>query len=184
MYCPRCGQEQFTRETTFCNRCGLRLDQIALVLSNDGSPISGSDTDSKLPSWLYRKNGILFSVLWFMFWLLLVVPLSGAMGIDDLAAFGAVFGFSGGVMLLFVSLFLPKRPPTGRAFLDELKNKPTLINEPVAPRALYDDLHSTATDYIQPAGPNAEGRDTGKLRVPGSVTENTTKLLIRQQKEK
>ena len=116
---------------------------------------------------------------------MLVVPLSGAMGIDELAAFGAIFGFSGGVILLFSSLFLPGSSQPIQAFPERVKNKPTEIGKAGSPRAFLNDIHSTSTDYIQPSDlHNDESLNTGKLKVQISVTEHTTKLLSKEELDK
>ncbi len=36
MFCPRCGQQQVSQDTRFCSRCGLSLDLLADLLSDDG----------------------------------------------------------------------------------------------------------------------------------------------------
>ena len=36
MFCPRCGQQQVSGDTRFCSRCGLSLDILSDLFSDDG----------------------------------------------------------------------------------------------------------------------------------------------------
>jgi hypothetical protein len=36
MFCPRCGQQLASQSTRFCANCGLRLEGVSYLLTNDG----------------------------------------------------------------------------------------------------------------------------------------------------
>ena len=74
MYCPRCSQKQISKELKFCSKCGLPLEFISEVVETGQEPTKIEKTDEK-KEFFTRRKGILFSVIWFVFWLFLVFPL-------------------------------------------------------------------------------------------------------------
>jgi len=177
MYCPRCSQQQVSEETKFCSRCGFPLGLVTEILAHGGFLPQLADLH-KSKKWLTRKNGILFSVFWFIFFLLIMTPFFGIVNADEMAAMSAIVGIFGALMWLIGALAL-------------LKNEPKQFNLPVneLPNAnintFYDNNqkflspHQTqqpAQSYMPPAGA-WQAPNTGEFARPRSVTENTTKLL-------
>lgn len=179
MHCPRCGQQQASEETKFCSRCGFPLGLISEILAHGGFLPQLADLyESK--RWLTRKNGVAFSILWTIFFLLIMAPFWAIVGADPLAAVCAVIGIFGGLMWLIVSLVLlkgePKQfmtgnePPTGNVnalYEAKQKNLPPQKSQPVQ-------------NYVPP-GNSWKAPDTGEFARPSSVTEGTTKLLKKDQ---
>ena len=179
MHCPRCGQEQVSAETKFCSRCGFPLSLVSEVLSHGGFLPQLAQLNEK-GTLLTKKNGVIFSVFWFMFFTLLMTSIFGIAGVDELAGMSAVIGVFGGLMILVASLLLLK--PARKTFDYPNTEIPT-----ANPHTLYGipQNHSLppqqsipTTGYVStPAG---NWRDTNDL-AKTSVTENTTKLLSKDK---
>ncbi len=175
MYCPRCSQQQASEETKFCSRCGFPLGLVSEVLAHGGFLPQLADLH-KSKKWLTRKNGILFSVFWLIFFLLIMTPFFGIIGVDEMAAMAAILGIFGGLMWLIGALTLLKVEP---------KQFPLPANE--FPNANVNALYETgqkvlsphqtqpAQNYMPPASA-WKAPNTDEFQ-PRSVTENTTKLL-------
>lgn len=176
MHCPRCGQQQVSNETKFCSRCGFQLGLVAELLAHDGFLPQLAALYNQKQSFFNRKNGVIFTVMWFIFWVMMLPAFFGLADAEDAAGVSAVFGFFSTLMLLIFSL----------AFLKSSK-KPTTFQamEVALPASLYGHTHQPALpqQQAQPAStytaPHGAWRtpDTGELVTPGSVTDNTTKLL-------
>ncbi|MGB7069092.1 MAG: hypothetical protein WBD22_06320 [Pyrinomonadaceae bacterium] len=125
---------------------------------------------------LTRRNGIGFSVLWFLFFLLILAPLWGIVDVEELAAASAVIGIFGGLMFLISSMIFLKKPVSFAAgAVTELSSpvpvnlRSSAVNPALPPQQVY-----PASDYVSPGA--GLWRDTNDLQ-PSSVTESTTKLL-------
>jgi len=57
MYCPRCSRQQTSDDVSFCPGCGLQLNLVAELVSNNGAPVARGAEARKKPSRL-RRNGI------------------------------------------------------------------------------------------------------------------------------
>lgn len=177
MYCPSCGQQQASGNLRFCSRCGLPLGLIAEVLANGGVLPQLLKLNKK--PFFSRRNGLIFSLFWFIFFLLIVTPFWGIVGVEELAGFSAIIGIFGGLLIFLASLFFLSKPP------DNLINQQYLPNENAVPnylrgnqaqQALPPQQTQPAQNYISPPG-SWKAPDTGELVQPGSVVEGTTKLL-------
>ncbi len=112
MYCPNCSQQQISEETKFCSRCGLPLALVAEVLAHDGFLPQLADAGKKKKIFT-RRSGLIFTLFWFMFFVLILTPLFGVADIDELAAVSALLGTMGGLILLVASfIFLKKETKT------------------------------------------------------------------------
>ena len=78
MFCPRCGQEQASGELRFCSRCGLPMGIIAEVLANGETLPQLLDLGKK--SIFYKTDGAIFSLFWFIFFLLIFNSILGNYG--------------------------------------------------------------------------------------------------------
>ncbi|MDQ3129137.1 MAG: zinc ribbon domain-containing protein [Acidobacteriota bacterium] len=180
MHCPRCGQQQVSEETKFCSRCGFPLGLVAEVLSHGGFLPQLAQLNEK-KTLLTRKNGVVFSVFWFMFFTLLLTSIFGIAGAEAMTGISAVIGVFGGLMIMIASLLLlnPARKNI---------NYPNNMEIPAAnPQTLYGAPQKNAlppqqtiptSGYVPPAAGN--WRDTNDL-TKTSVTENTTKLLSKDE---
>lgn len=183
MYCPRCGQQQISGETKFCSRCGFQLAIVAELVANDGS-LPALEALQQRSTFLRKKNGVVFSIAWFIFFTMFMTSVWGILGVEELAGISAVTGVFGGLLLLIGSLvFLPSSRSSSRIQHFDFGPQPTV------PAGLYSVPASQALPAPQqpPAGnyaaPHGAWRtpETGELVERGSVTESTTKLLKRDE---
>ena len=181
MHCPSCGQQQISDETKFCSRCGFQLGLVAELLANGGYLPQLAALYSKDPSFFTRKNGVIFSILWFILFVMMLPAFFGIADADELAGISALFGVFTTIMLLIVSLgFLKKglqsfqRPAveTGSAI-------PTSLHGRENVGALPPQQSQPVSSYVPPEG-SWRAADTGDLARPASVTERTTKLLKKE----
>src|SRR4051812_19909765 len=109
MHCPSCGQQQVSSETKFCSRCGLPLTTVTEVLAHGGYLPQLAALDQKTTVFT-RRNGVAFSLIWCLFFLLVMAPLWGIMDVEALAGASAVIGIFGGLILMISSLMFLKKP--------------------------------------------------------------------------
>ena len=179
MFCPRCSQEQISEEIKFCSRCGLPLGRVSEILINDGFPSPSTETNQN-KKWLTRKNGLWFSLFWFMIFSMILTPIFGGVAhADSLALMCAIVGTMGGIVLVIASFaFLKKEPNDTVNFSQELpdynaKNLHQSQQTALPPQS--------AQSYVSPAN-SWKAADTGEMFQPPSVTEVTTKLLKKEEK--
>ena len=124
-----------------------------------------------------RRNGVAFSLLWCLFFLLIMAPLWGIMNVDELAAASAVIGIFGGLMWLITSLiFLKKAPPTFQQNIQPQQQQ-GLYGQPQY-NALPHAQSIPASNFAPPRAGN--WRDTNDLQP--SVSESATKLLNEEER--
>ena len=181
MHCPRCGQQQLSGETKFCSRCGFLLT-IVNELLNNGGVLPELEAAQRKKTFLNKKNGVVFSIAWFIFFTMFMTSVWGILGVEEFAALSAVTGVFGSMFILIASLvFLPSSKIRTRLPMHESISQS-------APASLYGvgSQHALPTPKQQPVeaygSPQGGWRtpDTGELVERGSVTESTTKLLKRE----
>jgi hypothetical protein len=183
MFCPRCSQEQISEETKFCSRCGLPLGLVSEILINDGFSAFPNETNTKKKKkWLTRKNGLLFSLFWFIFFAMMLTPIfGGAVGDDAGALVFAVIGIMGGIIFAIASFaFLKKVPKNNEASNQKLPNYQTQNLYTAQQTALPPHQTQPVQNYVSPAN-SWKAPDTGEMVQPGSVTEVTTRLLRKDE---
>ncbi|HKP68189.1 MAG TPA: zinc ribbon domain-containing protein [Pyrinomonadaceae bacterium] len=186
MHCPRCGQQQVSEQTKFCSRCGFQLGLVSELLQNGGFLPQLNELykekKSLFSSIFTRKNGIVFSVIWFIFWVMLIPSFFGIANEEDAAGVSAVFGLFTTMMFLILSLAVLKRAPKRYEVPQSLPAQQAASlygHQPMG--ALPPQQTQPATSYMPPEG-SWRAPDTGDLaRRPGSVTEGTTKLLQKDE---
>lgn len=176
MHCPRCGQKQVSEDIKFCSRCGFPLGLVSEILAHGGFLPQLADL-YKTKTKFTKRNGMIFSLFWFLFFVLIMTPFWGIADVDELAGMSAIVGIFGGLMIFLASLFFLKNPA---------KEFPLSTNE--LPRPNVYNIHGTnapalptqqsipVDTYVPPAG-SWKAADTGDLAHPHSVVEDTTKLL-------
>jgi len=181
MHCPRCGQQQISEQTKFCSRCGFQLGLVSELLENGGFLPQLAELHKGKTSIFTRKNGVIFTVLWFIFWVMMMPAFFGMANEDDAAGVSAVFGIFSSLMFLIISLALFRRAP--RAYELAAHQMPPMQQQHLyanpAAGALPPQQTQPATSYMPPEG-SWRAPDTGDLVRPGSVTEGTTKLLQKE----
>jgi hypothetical protein len=181
MFCPRCSQEQVSEETKFCSRCGFPLGLISEILAYGGFLPRLAET-KKSKKRLTRKNGLYFSLFWFMFFSMILTPFWAIVGVEELAAICAVAGSMGGLILVIASFaFLTKEPKTPKNSNQDLPDyKAQNLYSSQQTNALPPQQSQTAQNYVSPTH-SWKAPDTGELVQPGSVTEVTTRLLRKEE---
>ena len=181
MFCPRCSQEQISEETKFCSRCGFPLGLISEILAYGGFLPQLAET-KKNKKRLTRKNGLYFSLFWFMLFSMILTLFWAIVGVEELAAICAVTGTIGGLILVIASFaFLKKEPRITKNFNQDLPDyKAQNLYGSHQTTALPPQQNQPAQNYVSPAA-SWRAPDTGEMVQPQSVTEVTTKLLKKEQ---
>ena len=181
MHCPRCGQQQASVETKFCSRCGFPLGLISEILGHGGFLPQLADLPGKKKKWLTRKNGLKFTLMWFIFFTVFMTAIAGLTGADEeIVGFFAVLGSLGGLLLMTSSfLFLSKEPTQFQSEFHQPPPPQQFAHGMHQQNALPPQSYQPAEGYI-PAG-SWKAPETGDLVQPGSVTDATTKLLRKDE---
>ena len=183
MFCPRCGQQQISPETKFCNRCGFQMGLIPDLIANNGVLPQLAELYRGKSSWFTRKNGLIFTALWFIFFVMMMPAFFGIAGADEVAGASAVFGVFTTMMMFIVSLaFLKRAPkPSELSQFEILQRMPQTLHTTQPAAALPPQQMQPAQVYAPPQAGAWRAPDTGDFARPGSVTESTTKLLTKDE---
>lgn len=169
MYCPQCGQQQASASLRFCSRCGFPVEGVLALIASGGNlgPYLGANQGRSARARGVRQGAALFLLG------ILIVPILGVLYniagggfLELMLPLSAIICFVGGLMrMLFAAVFEEGRPrirvmPPGYA--------PPLVGMPA--------------QALPPASANAGAvwrprTATAELARPPSVTENTTRLL-------
>jgi zinc-ribbon domain len=183
MYCPQCGQQQISEIVRFCSKCGLPLDGVIQVLENRGvlpvyHAVDGAKEISARRRGV-RQGGILFLTG------VLVVPILGVLDsfarnsslLDIFVAIAAILCFVGG----------PLRMIYAALFEEGAATRPAASSSYLAPSVpLQSGMRGRGAEALPPAPANpATGwrsrPNTAELVRPPSITENTTRLLDKDE---
>ena len=183
MFCPQCGQQQVTGVVRFCSRCGFPMDGVIQLLGSGGMLPAYRTSDEPVPASPRRKGVKQGATLLLLG--IVVVPILGmfasfAMGstfLEILAGLAAIICFIGGPLrMLYAALFEEGAP------------KPRPQYGPPIPMHVPPQF----TPHVQaPALPPQPARspgawrrrpNTAELANPPSVTENTTRLLDKEDR--
>lgn len=177
MYCPQCGQQQVSDSLRFCSRCGFPLEVVLQVLATGGMlPSYQQIPENREPSPQRKgvKQGALLILLG-----AIIVPILGVLNsfnggnlFDILTPMAAIFFFVGGVIrMLYAALF------------EEGKTYPRQIMPAYAPPPIPAQFHTPQRGSALPPAPAQAPTgwrsrpNTAEIFQPPSITENTTRLL-------
>jgi len=180
MFCPRCSQEQISKEIKFCSKCGFPLGLVSEILAHGGflPQLAELYKGGKV---LTRKNGLIFALFWFMIFAMLLTPLWAVAGVEELAAVCALIGTIGSMILIVASFaFLKKQPKSVENFMPELSNQTVNTLYESNQAALPPQQVQPAQSYTAPPKNLWKAPETGDLAQPNTVTDATTKLLKKQ----
>ncbi|REJ78686.1 MAG: hypothetical protein DWQ47_04350 [Acidobacteria bacterium] len=156
---------------------------VSEILSNGGTLPQLEELLGKKSTFLTRKNGLLFSLLWFIFFVLILTPFWAIVEVEEMAAMSAVTGVFGGLLIFLFSLFfLGKAPKKLNDFVQSQSDQQ--LPGGVQHGALPPHMQQSADEYAAPGPGTWKAPDTGELVAPGSVTEGTTKLLKKEEESK
>lgn len=179
MHCPSCGQQQISAETKFCSRCGMPLGVVSEVVAYGGYLPQLAELNQAPATIWTRKNGIVFSIFWFIFFVPLLASIfGGVFGIEVMGQILALIGCFGALMIFIFSMLYLKKAPK--------HINPNLYAQPAPPAGLYAPANAAlppsqsvpATTYAAPQAGN--WRDTNDL-LPASASEGATKLLEKDE---
>jgi len=179
MYCPQCGQQQVSDATRYCSRCGFLLDGVTAVLASGGQvPMRYIQPGSQKLS--PRSKGIRQGAM-LMLSTLFVVPVISILSVfltggeEVIIPLTAIFFFVGGLLRILYALLMEETypspdvshiagyAPSGAPQLD------TSVRNVALPPASAS------------AAPSWRSRpNTAEIYQPPSITENTTRLLDRE----
>jgi hypothetical protein len=181
MFCPQCGQQQVAGVIRFCSRCGFPLDGVLQLLSNGGSLPVYRTPDEPVPM-SARRKGVKQGGLLLLSGAVLVPVLgifanySDSTFLEILTALAAIICFIGGPLrMLFAAVFEEGAPKPVRVYPSAPMHMPQQFAQHAPSPALPP----------PPARPQPSWRprpNTAELVTPPSVTENTTRLLEKEDR--
>jgi hypothetical protein len=160
----------------------MPLGVISEVVAQGGYLSQLAELQDRKTTFFNKKNGAVFSVFWAMFFIFMAIIFDGVLNINRLGEMFSAVGIFGGILILLMSLVYLPRSKKKRA--DSQAELPSAR----APQGLYGDAGNAAlppqqtypaSAYAPPAGWRAP--DTAEFAAPGSVTDNTTKLLDKDE---
>ena len=179
MYCPQCGQQQASGIVRFCSRCGFPLDGVIQLLGNGGLvPVyqtSPEETGPPSP----RRKGVRQGGMLFLSGAVIVPILGVFASFSDaafpqiLAALAAIICFIGGPFrMLFAALFEEGAPRRVMTYGPPPLPTQQQFGPPRQNVALPPPPARSPSSWRRP--------NTAELAGPPSVTENTTRLLDKE----
>jgi hypothetical protein len=177
MYCPQCGQQQVSDTTRYCSRCGFLLEGVALVLASGGQvPMRYVQPGSQKLS--PRSKGIRQGAM-LMLSTLLVVPIVSIISVfiignpEVIVPITAITLFVGGLLRILYALLMEETIP-------QVDNNQMGGYSPT-PTPQFE---SPARTGLPPASVNATPSwrrpNPAEIYQPPSITENTTRLLDKE----
>src|SRR5690349_15408477 len=183
MFCPQCGQQQVSGVIRFCSRCGFPLDGVVQLLNNGGLlPVLRDPTEPVPVS--PRRKGVKQGGLLFLTGVVIVSILGMFTSFTNsgflqlLTALAAIICFVGGPLRMFYAAVFEEGAP-----------------KPFRPYGPPLSVHMPQQQFIppvqSPALPPPPARQppswrtrptTAELANPPSVTENTTRLLDKEDR--
>lgn len=182
MYCPQCGQQQVSEATRFCSRCGFLLEGVAVVLAAGGQvPMRYVQPGSTKLS--PRSKGIRQGAM-LMLSTLLVVPLVSIISVfiigypEIIVPIFAISLFVGGLLRMLYALLMEEAVP-------QLDNN-QMAGYSATPTPQFESLPRSV---LPPASANSATGwrprpNTAEIYQPPSITENTTRLLDKEDPER
>jgi hypothetical protein len=182
MFCPQCGQQQASGVVRYCSRCGFPLDGVIHLLGNGGMLPVYRSADDPPPAISARRRGVKQGGILFLSGAV-IVPILGILAsfangpfLEILTAFAAIICFVGGPLrMLYAGVFEEGAPNTMQSRPYVPAQMPTPQFTPPVQRPVLSP---------PPAQPQGGWRRpiTAELANPPSVTENTTRLLDKDER--
>ena len=182
MFCPQCGQQQVTGAIRFCSRCGFPMDAVIQLLASGGIMPAYRTSDEPVPI-SPRKRGVKQGGLLLLSGAVLVPILAmfasfanGSTFLEILAALAAILCFMGGPLrMLYAAVFEEGAPRPVRPY-----GPPMAMHVPQQ----FGTHQAPALPPPPVRAPGAWRRrpNTAELANPPSVTENTTRLLEKEDR--
>ena len=176
MYCPQCGQQQVSDVTRFCSRCGFLLEGVIAVLATGGA-VPTRYVQAGVKQLSPRSKGVRQGAM-MMLSTILIVPIVSIISVfilghpEVLIPLAAMALFIGGLVRILYALIMEDANP--QMNFEQMPG--------YAPRAVPQFSQPARNAALPPhaANPPANWRprpNTAEIYQPPSVTENTTRLL-------
>ena len=183
MFCPQCGQQQVTGVVRFCSRCGFPMDGVIQLLGTGGIVPAYRSSDEPVPA-SPRRKGVKQGALLFLAGIVLVPILgmlasfaSGSTFLEILAGLAAILCFIGGPLrMLYAAVFEEGAPKPVHHYGPPI---PMHVPQQFAPHAQAPALPPPPARAV---GGWRRRPNTAELVNPPSVTENTTRLLDKEDR--
>lgn len=180
MFCPVCGQERLSTETSFCSRCGFLLTGTAELIQTGGILPQAAATPAKgtTPRKKGLKQGLFIFLLTF-----LVVPIVAiftiAINVEPFAvAICAIALLMGGLLRMAYALMFESNEVGGAPLQADINQ---LITRQRTAAALPPQHSVPIPAEVPFRAATGTWRDTRDLQPP-SVTDGTTKLLEKEER--
>ena len=181
MYCPQCGQQQVSDVTRFCSRCGFLLDGVAAVLATGGTvPAQYVQVGYKQLS--PRSKGVRQGAM-LMLSTILVVPLISVISVfilghpEIIVPITAMICFIGGLLRILYALIMEEA-------ISPVNFEPVIgYPGPAAAQFARPMPNAALPSASVNAAPSWRRPHTAEIYQPPSVTENTTRLLDKDEKK-
>ncbi len=191
MFCPQCGQQQVTGVIRYCSRCGFPLDGVIHLLGNGGMlpvyrasdepvPISPRRKGVKQGGLLLLSGAVIVPIL------AMFASFGNSTFLEILAALAAIICFVGGPLrMLYAAVFEEPAPKPIRAY-----GPPAHMPAHVSSHMYTPQQFSPPPNHALPPPPARSPSswrprpNTAELANPPSVTENTTRLLEKEDRNK
>jgi hypothetical protein len=182
MFCPQCGQQQVTGVIRFCSRCGFPLDGVIQLLGSGGTLPVYRDPDEPVQI-SARRKGVKQGGLLLLSGAVLVPILAMFASFSDfmlpqmLTILAAIICFVGGPLRMFYA-----------AVFEEGSPRPLRPYGPPVPMHVPQQFMPHAPSPALPPPPARQPPswrtrpNTAELVNPPSVTENTTRLLEKEDR--
>lgn len=170
MYCPQCGQQQITENFNFCSRCGLPLNEVALWLAGEASPVTG-EKGTKVNLHSAKRKGIRRGAK--------LMFISGVL-FPIFFLFGILVGAPALLFIPFFILFVGlSRMLYSRIFGEEISSVKSGQREPSKLGSMLRNksLPSVSVSDLWTKRTAEPQFKTAELVKPPSITEQTTTLL-------
>ena len=177
MYCPQCGQQQVSDVVRFCSRCGFLLEGVSVVLNSGGQipqRYLQRPADAPLSP---RSRGVRQGAI-LMLSTLLIVPLMAIITVNLFEPIAplfiplaAVLCFVGGLLRILYALIMEDANPQYPKNVSANYGPPQL-DVPARNAALPPASSHATSHWRRP--------QTAEIYQPPSITENTTRLLDKE----
>jgi hypothetical protein len=183
MFCPQCGQQQATGAVRYCSRCGFPLDGVIHLLGHNGMLPIYRGSDDPPPPISARRRGVKQGGILLLSGAV-IVPLLGILAsfgdsrfLEIITAFAAIICFVGGPLrMLYAGVFeegAPHKTMPMRPYIPAPMPSPQ-FGPPPQQHALPPPPAQPPVSWRRP--------NTAELVNPPSVTENTTRLLDKDER--
>lgn len=177
MYCPQCGQLQLSDNVRFCSRCGFLLEGVTSVLASGGRVPGGYIQPPRTKALSPRNKGVRQGAM-LMLSTALIVPVLAILTVnffgnpEVIVPLAALVCFVGGLLRILYALIMEDANPS----LDVSQASGYV-------QGYTPQLDTSVRPSLPPASASPVGwrrPNTAEIYQPPSITENTTRLLDKE----